>query len=318
MRTRITNSISPSTTLHLRTITTATVIGLIILIAAGISLALAWPAQWNQMIGTLILSIITTIIGVLLTILVAIFIIERYLARQRQEEKKKADRKEKIYQMKWDSYMQGGISMLSAVTTHICLYVAYGKERYLELTDENSSDIPDSIGDFIPALIKAFEETRRGKKEGTDIEKDIKTDDYEGSKGWGKDKATLLGNIFIKSPSIERVFTYKDLSVLKTYLSRFGKLVDQQMYLIQPFINRHIGIGMALSDMSRYIQDALYDIEIILEENLKENKPDTTLNTWKGFNKTYCYLGHSSVQVMQMIWAGEQDFDIIVPKGKSE
>lgn len=119
----------------LRRIVSVTVIGIIIFLVSGITLSLKWPTHWNFMLGSLFLSIIASFMGILVGILVAILVVGRYLGHQRREAERKEALREAAYQARWQAYLHGGLSVLSALITHLALFVAYGKNKYLELLE---------------------------------------------------------------------------------------------------------------------------------------------------------------------------------------
>ena len=109
--------------------------------------------------------------------------------------------KYKVNQLKgFDSgYIDGGLSVLSALITYVCLFTAYGKERYLVLQEAtgDTTDVPETVADFVSWLLNNLE---------------VNDLDTEPSRGIGKDKALRFLDEFSRTYCISSTYTHKDLS----------------------------------------------------------------------------------------------------------
>lgn len=291
---------------HLKTILVMTVVGLVTLLGCGFAVALMWPDHWPDMIASLMLGILGSAISVLLAVPVAIFIVEGYLERRRREAEEKAAAEEEAYKMHWNAYALGGISMLSAIITHISLYVAYGRERYMELTEEKSPDVPRSLSEFIPSLLDAMKAVRDEKKKAGGRDS-----------GWGPKEAARLSRAFEEVSPSPDPFTLQDLDALLHSLHVHYALVREQMFLFQPFMSRHMGVAVALVEVARHLRSATEEVQHIIASNMLGREPVATLDIGHNLASTYCRLGSSSVKLIQMIWAGPKDLDQVLQKQHS-
>lgn len=303
--------LTSSTTRHLRTIVVLTVVGLVVFGASGLALAVLWPEDWNSTLGSFLLNVAASLVGVLLAILAAIFIVEGYLERRRREAEERAAADEKAYQEGWNAYAYGGISMLSLVLTHLSLYIAYGRERYMELAEEESSEVPHSVGEFIPgfldALAAARAERRQASREGAEIRS-----------GWGTEQAARLARVFKEAPPSPAPFTLKDLQVLARYLRIWDTRLREQMFLFQPFMPRRMGVAVVLAEVGRHLRAAREDTQDLIVSRLRDGDTTATFEVDSVFGSVYCELGRSSVELIQMVWAGPKDLDVVVHRWRAD
>ena len=281
--------------LRLRSIVIITVVALCILLASGIVLSLAWPPDWNFMLGSLALGIIASFMGILGGILAAIFIVERYLEHRRRENQKQQALQEASYQERWQAYIHGGVSVLSAIITHLSLFIAYGKDLYLQLLEANgdTSDVPNSIGDFVPWLLNNLQLSRRAAKEAENT----------ASSDTVKREAIRLANEFRDTPSSSMTCSRRDLNILLQYLRVFATHMRDQIFLFQPFLARRMELGVVLVRLAHSLDDAAEHIERLLLSGTKAGKPLTSFDLDTDFTSRYCSLGQEAIQVVNLVWA---------------
>jgi len=276
--------------LRLRNIVIISVVALCILLTSGIVLSLVWPSDWNFMLGSLALGIIASFMGILGGILAAIFIVERYLEHQRRENQKQQALQEASYQERWQAYIHGGVSVLSAIITHLSLFIAYGKDLYLQFLEANgdTSAVPNSIGDFVPWLVNNLQLSRRAAKEAGDTA----SSDTVKRKGMGEREAVRLANEFRDRPSSLITCSRRDLNILLQYLRTFvATHMRDQIFLFQPFLARRMELGVALVQLAHSLDDAAEHIERLLLSGTKAGKPLTSFNLDTDFTSRYCSLG---------------------------
>jgi hypothetical protein len=295
--------------LKLRNIVVPTISGIIILLLFGIAISFIWPEYWNSALSMLILNIIASLIGVLIGILVAIFIVERYLEQHRREVAEKEAFQETMYREQWQAYLNGGLAMLSALITHLSLFVAYGQKEYLELLNArgDTSKVPETIGEFIPFLMDSMENRRQKRREGN-----LKDDDQ--SKGMGEEDAIRLAKAFSEIKSSELYCSLKDLNSLLHYLRGLRELLRDQIFLFQPFMVKRMGLGVTLLQLSRNLADAIEDIQFLLI-NQKPEKTVASVHLDGRITIKYCWLGKQAVKVIQLIWnyakGTDDDFKVV-------
>lgn len=231
-------------------------------------------------------------------ILAAIFIVERYLNQQEQQQLAK----QVAYKTAWQSYIEGGLSVLSALITHACLFISFGKERYLILQEatDDTTDVPDAIADFIPWLT-----TNLSVKEfDTPFERDTNSSDTTKSRGMDKDKASRFIEEFSRKNCIESVYTIEDLVTLENFLNRFNKKLRDEVFLLQPFLSVRMQLGVTLVELSRYIDDVC---ELIKQNIIVKGK--TSFHLDSKFSSHFCLIGLKAVKLMTAIWTYvEHDF----------
>lgn len=286
---------------HLRSIVILTAAALFILLASGIVLSLAWPANWNFMLGSLALGIIASFMGILGGILAAIFIVERYLEHERRENQKRQALQEAEYQLRWQAYIHGGLSMLSAIMTHLSLFVAYGRELYLQLlkASGDTSDVPSSVGDFIPWLINNLQMSRKIAKEAGET---ASSDSAEG-RGMSEQEAIRISTEFRDRPSSSMTCSRGDLNILLHYLRMFAAHMHDQIFLFQPFLARHMKLGVVLVQLAHSLDDLSEHVERLLLSRTKAGKPLTSFELDTAFTSQYCSLGQQAIRVISQIWA---------------
>lgn len=286
----------------LRRIVSVTVIGIIIFLVSGIMLSLKWPTHWNFMLGSLFLSIIASFMGILVGILVAILVVERYLGHQRREAERKEALREAAYQARWQAYLHGGLSVLSALITHLALFVAYGKNKYLELLEARggTADVPETIGDFVPWLAQNLQTgSRRARKE------ESSENDSE-SRGMDEGDADRLAKVFMEVKPSEMDCSRKDLSFLKDYLHHLTAHLRDQIFLFQPFMESRMGLAVALVKLAHSLDDAVENIEGLLTCEMP-GMDASSIHLGEKFASAYCGIGQEAIQVIRLIWDHARD-----------
>ncbi len=185
------------------------------------------------MLESLALNIVASFIGLTGSILVAIFIVEKYLEHQRHQRQEQEILQEAKYQERWQMYIHGGVSVLSAIITHLSLFIAYGRGVYLQLLEArgDTSDVPNSVGEFVPWLINNLQVNRIHPKEGIIPNS---TDNIR-SQGMGEREAIRLTEAFKDKLSSPITCSRNDLNVLSQYLRSFASHMHDQTLLFQPF-----------------------------------------------------------------------------------
>ena len=288
---------------ELKTIVIITAIAVIILVVSGIVLSLKWPANRDPMLESLILNIIATLIGVMVTILIAIFIIERYLERRQREAAQKAALQEKLYQAQWQIYAYGGIAVTSWMLIQISLFVAYGKSHYAELARRDIKEVPDSIYDFMSAL-KARFKSEVEASENTSNKQEDKTE------GWTNDYAIKLKKAFKEMTPRKIQPSRRDLIALVSDLERLDVFLHDQISIFQPFMERHMGVGVAMVELARWLRRSIIEINGIIASSMVEE--ESVCKPGEDFTSLFCQIGESAITLRQMLSAGPKDIEIMV------
>lgn len=282
--------------LRLRSITIFSIALIVVLLLLGIIVSFTWPINWNLMLNALILNIISSLIGVLAGALIAIFIVEKYLEQHRREIAEKEAYQERLYKEQWQAYLYGGLSYLSATITHLSLFVAYGKEKYLELLNAEGdvSGVPDSIEAFVRYYVNSIN-IRHHQKLGDDVDKGDKP------RGMDNKDADRLEKAFSEIRPAEIHCSLTDINFLLNYLHFLHERLQDQIFLFQPFMNKCMGLGIVLIQLDRALMSITDDMQRIL---IKLESKDTTsiiqLNERSAIK--YCEAGKLAIKVIQLIW----------------
>lgn len=250
--------------------------------------------------ASFVLGMLASIFSVLLAVPVAIFIVERYLERRRREAAERAELEERRYAAGWSIYLHGGIVGIAGLLINISLFVAHGKEKYSRTTQKPLSEVPEPLGSFMTSLIEEFGRSLAEPPEET----------TDKSKGWNKEHATSLTSVFQERPAA-RDFTARDVMLLIGQLQAMQVFLQHEMYLLIPYMPRHMGIASALTDVDRYLGRAIDDARVasyIAPSTRDESK------VWfsEHMLSAYCSLGQTSVLLRNMIGAGTKDLDLTV------
>jgi len=265
---------------------------LIAFLVSGILISTLWSEYLSLSLQTFLISLTASLVALFGGILAAILVVERYLEYQ----KKLREVQQKAYNIVWQSYVEGGLSVLSALITHVCLFTAYGKERYLVLQEAtgDTTDVPETVADFIPWLLNNLEATEFD----TPLENNTNSSVTKPSRGIGKDKALRFLDEFSHKDCITSIYTHKDLIVLKNLLYRFNKKLRDEIFLLQPFLSTRMNLGTTLVELSRYMEDTYEDIERIIIHN---KKPSFPLN--RKFTSKFCSIGLKSTKLITLMWS---------------
>lgn len=282
-----------------RTIILITLCLLITLLVSGFLISTLWSEYLSLSLQTFLISLTASLVALFGGILAAIFVVERYLEYQ----KKLREEQQKSYNIAWQAYIEGTLSVLSAVITHVCFFTAYGKERYLVLQEAtgDTTDVPETVADFIPWLINNLQVTHFDAP----FENNTNSSVTKPSRGMGKDKTLRFRDEFSHKDCITSIYTHKDLIVLKDFLYRFNKKLRDEIFLLQPFLSTRMNLGTTLVELSRYMEDTYEDIELIIIHNKK-----TSSSLSRKFTSKFCLIGLNSTQLMTLIWSfAEHSFD---------
>jgi hypothetical protein len=242
--------------------------------------------------------------GILGAILIAIFVVEKYLERRRSEDERRSALEKEKYRAQWELYIHGGVSILSALITHLSLFVAYGKSRYLQLLNvhEDTRHVPETIRAFTPWLVDSMYEGRKERR----------TASSELYGGMGKDIATHLAEVFEKETLSKSAFIQEDLVVLLHYLRLFDQHLRDQAFLFQPFMVEHMGVSVGLVRFSHSLHDSISNIERRIAIGAQIEGGISASNVDDKIRFGFCTLGRQAVAVMEMIWAGPDDIEQVL------
>jgi len=275
-----------------RTVILITSFLLIAFLVSGILISTLWSEGLSLALQAFLISLTASLVSLFGGILTAIFIVERYLENQ----KKLREEQQKVYSITWQSYIEGGLSVLSALITHVCLFISYGKERYLVLQEAtgDTTDVPDTVADFIPWLINNLNVTDFNAP----FENNANSSVPKLSRGMGKDKALRFLDEFTHRDCISSIYTHKDLIVLRNLLYNFNKKLRDEIFLLQPFLSTRMNLGTTLVELSRYIEDTYEDIELVI---ISEKTISSPLNP--KFTSKFRSIGLKSTKLITLIWS---------------
>lgn len=264
---------------------------LIISLISGILISTLWSEDLSLALQTFLASLTASLVSLFGGILAAVFIVERYL----EHRKKLREERRKSYNLIWQGYIEGGLSVLSAVITHVCLFILYGKERYLLLQEASgdTTDVPDTVAYFIPWLINNLDV----KDFDTPFENHPNYPVTKISRGMGKDKASHFLDEFSHGDSIPLTYTRNDLVVLKNFLYMFNKKLRDEIFLLQPFLSTRMNLGTILVELARYMEDADEHIELIIS-----NKT-ASFPVKLDFTSTFRSIGLRATKIITLIWS---------------
>jgi len=281
------------------TVVALTIAALLVCLASAIILSVKWPSDWNALVASLLLGTLTTLIGVFVAVLMAIFVVERYLEDRRREAERISRVEKERYGAMWQAYLHGGVSILSALITHMSLFVAYGKNRYLELmqAEGDTAEVPNTIGAFAAWLPGAVDDGRRQKRAASSR-----------SGGMGDEAALRFVKAFQTEQPVEQSCEREDLEVLLHYLDLYQRHLADQIFLFQPFMNTKMGIALGLVKLSRSLTFSIDDVRRCLSVAKLTAKPvyldSRTLSN-------LCDLGLQAVRLAQIMRADDDIKEII-------
>ena len=263
-----------NTQIQLRKIVIAAIIIIFVLLVAAIWLSAAWSPSWNPLLGSLFLNIAASLIGVLVGVLIAIFVVERYLQHQRRETR----RKENLQKVYW---LSGGLSVLTAMIMHLSFFLLYGVRKWqaLMILDNVQTNVPETIGDFIPWLIYTKDKLKPRIT---------------------KEKLDLFEKEFEKIPESAISITRRDLGTLVTYLETCATRIRDQLFLFHPFIDEHFQLASSLIFFAHAVDDAVHDSGISLELMRKDGKPPLSFSLDDKGKDLFNSLGKQAVEVSRL------------------
>ena len=265
---------------------------LVAFLVLGILISTLWAGDLSPAFETFVISLAASLTALFGGILAAIFIVQRYL----EYGNKLREKQQKAYNLSWQAYIEGGLSVISALITHACLFISYGKERYLVLQEAtgDTTDVPDTVADFITWLISNLNVTEFD----TPSETDINPPATKLSRGMGKDKALRFLDEFSRKDSISSIYTDKDLFVLKNFLHMLNKKLRDEIFLLQPFLPTRMNLVTTLVELCRYIGDTYEDIEHVIIST-KTTSPHVNPK----FTSNIRSIGLKSTKLITLIWS---------------
>jgi hypothetical protein len=232
------------------------------------------------------------------------------LEQHRREVAEKEALQERLYNEQWKAYLDGGLAVTSVSITHISLFVAYGREKYLELIglEGDANEVPTTIAAYISFF---YGDMKNQLAKGTrDNEKD-----GDESKGMDGKEAARLAKAFSELETNEVNCSSKDLIALQCFLKIQHVSAQQKIFLFQPFMIRRMGLGITLQKLDEYLIRVIHDIESLLTEQASQ-KTSSSIILDKRFTKEYAFLGLEAVKVIQLIWNYAQgtssDYNIVI------
>ena len=296
---------------NLRTIVAGTILASIILFGSGLAVSFLWPSHFNSMLESLLLNVIGSLIGVLVGVLTAIFIVEKYLERRRQEHEREMALEEKMYQALWQNYTSAGGTGVCYYIAHVCLFLTCGKKVYVESTGNRQESVPDSVHDFIDWF---QEETKKQVEAGGNPL--FRPPPFDDKSDNSTEHVSSMIRALKESECPETTVCPGDLLSIVRLLKRLKTYLKDQIFLFQPFMSRRYGVAVAMTDLSRELDDTLELIKRIVSEVPKDVEP--TKMTLGGYVVAkYRKLGLCALDVVKMVWAGRQDFNVLIDGSQS-
>lgn len=273
-----------NTQIQLRKIVTATIIIIVMLLISAIVLSVLWPLSWNPLLGSLFLNIASSLMGVLVGILIAIFVVERYLQHQRRETQRKEQLRRGIYMEWWRGWIHGGLSVLTAIIMHLSFFLLYGTRKWqaLMISDDDQTQVPEMIGDFVFWLIDTKDKLRPGVT---------------------KEKLAQFEKEFNETPKSATSVTRRDLGILVNYIETCASRIRDQLFLFQPFIDEHFELASSLVLFARSLDDTAHDSKFSLALTMEEGKSPSSFHLDDKGQAIFHSLGKKAVEVSKLILA---------------
>jgi hypothetical protein len=297
MPTRIQSTTPQSTILtqkRLRQIVVWVLISMAVLLSLGIILSLLWPGKWNPLLVSLILNIISGLIGAAVAILTGIFVVQKFLDdRNREEEIKQAQ-----YHATWTIVQYQLIKVEMYVIVHFCLFVAFGKDRYLQLANDDAQDMPESIGNFTYEFVRRLGYEMEKTPE---VENDKEQSSQQSEQAWSRWKQAFISEVANKASC-----SIRDVDVLLDMLYGFKLHVQDFLYLIQPFMIDKMGMAYALADLSYQLRLTIDTVKQHMAAEIVKN-PQGPLQLCEAVTSRIVSLGYRAVKVKEMISANKEN-----------
>jgi hypothetical protein len=279
---------------RLRQILVWVLVSMAVLLSIGVIISLLWPGQWNLLLVSLILNIISGLIGAAVAILTGIFVVQKFLDdRSREEEIKNAR-----YHATWKIVQYQLIKVEMYVIVHFCLFVAFGKDRYLKLANHDAQDLPESIGDFIYEFtLRLTDELEKTPK----AEKDKEQSSQRDKQSWSRWKQAFASEVAAKA-----LYSIRDIDFLLDTLYNFRLHIKDFLYLIQPFMIDKMGMAYALTDLSYQLSLTIDTVKQHMTAEIAKN-PRGPLQLPEAVTSHIVSLGYRAVKVKEMISADQEN-----------
>lgn len=272
--------------IQLRKIVTVTIIVIVTLLISAILLSVLWPLSWNPFLGSLFLNIASSLIGVLAGVIIAIVVVERYLQHQRRQTQKR----EHLLKVYW---IYGGLSVLTAMIMHLSFFLLYGTKKWqaLMVADSEQTNVPETIGDFIPWLINTKDKCRPRVTKG---------------------KLTVFEKEFNKTPKQTVKITKRDLGIFISYMESCATRIRDQFFLFQPFMHEYFEQVSSLVLFARSLDNAVHDSKFSLALITEKGKSPISFHLDDRGQAMFHSLGKEAVEISKLILA---DYNV---KGANE
>jgi len=287
--------------LKLNIFTILSTISIIVLLVLGICMSFIWPTDWNPVLNSLFLNIISSLIGVMVGALIAIFIVDRYIDQRHREVAEAEAKQEKMYKAYWWGHHHGDLAMLTFVIMHLSLFVSYGQKRYLEILSSHivPHKIPETIEKFIPFLLNSLLNDLNAESAPNHLS------DERIFKNMNDEDAARITEVFLTNEPKEMLCSIKDLSCLLNQLNGYRNVIDDDIFLLQPFLARSMGLAQAMLKTKRELTYAINDIRhILLKQNSKEAVSSIQLD--KDITTKFCKLGQAAITIIKILWSYQQ------------
>lgn len=273
-----------NTQVMLRKIVVVTAIVIAVLLVCAILSSTLWLPSWNPLLASLFLNIVASLIGASVGVLVAIFIVERYLQHQRRENQRREQLQRSIHRERLVSWTCGGLSVLTAIIMHLSFSLLYGISRWqaLVISDDEETEIPKTIGDFLFWLIDTKDKLRPAAT---------------------KEKLVQFEKEFSETPKSLISVTRRDLEILVNYVETCETRIRDQMFLFQPFIDEHFELASSLLFFTRSLDNAAHNSKFSLGLMTEEGKSPPSFHLDDRGQGLFQSLGKEATKVSKLLLA---------------
>ena len=273
-----------NTPVMLRKIVVVTAIVIAVLLVCAILSSTLWLPSWNPLLASLFLNIVASLIGVSVGVLVAIFIVERYFQHQRRENQRREQLRRSIHRERLVSWTCGGLSVLTAIIMYLSFSLLYGISRWqaLVISDDEETEIPKTIGDFLFWLIDTKDKLRPAVT---------------------KEKLVQFEKEFNETPKSIISVTRRDLEILVNYMETCETRIRDQMFLFQPFIDEHFELASSLLFFTRSLDNAAHNSKFSLGLITEEGKSPPSFHLDDRGQVLFQSLGKEATKVSKLILA---------------
>jgi hypothetical protein len=266
------------------------------------------------MLGSFLVGLLATLVGVLVAVIAAILVVERYSESVRVAVEREAALEKRRYEAMWEGYLHGGVSIVSAQVTHLCLFVAFGRNRYLELLEAqgDTSEVPDKVARFLPWLAVSMYEGENEKRAGSSTTS-------LATKGMNERDADRLVRAFQEEATFNCACNQADLALLVGYIGFVRGRLNDEISLFQPFLATRMGLGRALVKLSRSMSDCIQALETCCLASPEESRG---ADGGAARERTVCHqfseLGLRAVTVAKFMMSGKDDLSQLPDRGAGE